>query len=115
MIEPLDEIFKIEENTSIEEIERRKLKTIFEWVVSFSVLFWAISLILHFGNDWIIIIKGVLLIGLVIISISTILSFGLAFFEYKTFDYYTRFQHFWLLLMSFMNGFSILLSLWFII
>lgn len=115
MIEPLDDIFQQEKKISIEEIERRKLKVVFEWIISFSILFWAIGLAQRFGDNWMIIIKGILLIGLCTTLTSTILSLGAAFFEYKKFDYYTRFKHLWLLLMSFINGFSILLSLWFVL
>lgn len=115
MNEPLDDIFKIEKPLSIEAQERQRLRVIFEWIMSFSLLFWAISLVQHFGNNWIIILKGILLIGLLTTLVSTILSLTFALFEYKDFDYYARFYHLWLLLMSFINGFSILFSLWFIL
>lgn len=111
MQEPLDDIFKQEKPLSIEEMERRRLRIIFEWIMSFSVLFWAIGLIQRFGNDWSIVMKGVLLIGLFTTLVSSILSLVLAFFEYKNFDYYARFYHLWLLLMSLINGLTILLSL----
>lgn len=111
MQKPLDDIFKQEKSLSIEIQERQRLKVIFEWIMSFSVLFWAISLIQHFGNDWVILIKGVLLIGLFTTLVSSVLSLVLAFFEYKNFDYYARFYHLWLILMSFINGLTILLSL----
>ena len=111
MKEPLDDIFKKEKPLSIEEMERKRLRIIFEWIMSFSVLFWAIGLIQRFGNDWSILIKGILLIGLFTTLVSSILSLVLAFFEYKNFDYYTRFYHLWLILMSFINGLTILLSL----
>lgn len=111
MNEPLDDIFKKEKPLSVEAQERQRLKVIFEWIMSFSVLFWAIALIQRFGNDWSILIKGILLIGLFTTLVSSILSLVLAFFEYKNFDYYARFYHLWLLLMSFLNGLTILFSL----
>lgn len=111
MNEPLDDIFKQEKSLSIEETERRRLLITFEWIMSFSVLFWAIGLVQRFGNDWSIVIKGILLIGLFTTLVSSILSLLFAFFEYKDFDYYTRFYHLWLLLMSLINGLTILLSL----
>lgn len=111
MNEPLDDIFKQEKSLSIEEVERNRLRVAFEWIMSFSVLFWAISLIQHFGNNWSIVIKGILIIGLFTTLVSSILSLVLAFFEYKNFDYYARFYHLWLLLMSLINGLTILFSL----
>jgi hypothetical protein len=111
MQEPLDDIFKQENPTSIEEIERKRLRIIFEWVMSFSVLFWAIALIQRFGNDLSIIIKGVLIIGLITTVTSSILSLIFAAFEYKDFDYFSRFYHWWLLLMSLINGLTMLFSL----
>ncbi|MGB1121866.1 MAG: hypothetical protein ACPG3Z_07705 [Saprospiraceae bacterium] len=111
MNEPLDDIFKQEKSLSIEETERRRLLITFEWIMSFSVLFWAIGLVQRFGNDWSIVIKGILLIGLFTTLVSSILSLLFAFFEYKDFDYYARFYHLWLLLMSLINGLTILLSL----
>ena len=87
------------------------MRVVFEWIMSFSILFWAIGLIQHFGNNWSIVVKGVLLIGLFTTLVSSVLSLVLAFFEYKGFDYYARFYHLWLLLMSFINGLTILFSL----
>lgn len=111
MNQPLDDIFKKEKPISVEETERKRLLVTFEWIMSFSVLFWAIALIQRFGNDWSIVLKGILLIGLFTTLVSSILSLVLAFFEYKNFDYYARFYHLWLLLMSFINGLTILFSL----
>lgn len=111
MQEPLDDIFEQENLTTIEESERKRLRIVFEWIMSFSVLLWAIALIQRFGNDLSIIVKGILMIGLATTLISSILSLILAFFKYKNFDYYSRFYHWWLLLMSFTNGLTIPISL----
>lgn len=113
MNEPLDDIFKTEKEPSIEAIEARRLQITFEWIMSFSILFWAISLAQHFGNYIPIILKGILMIGLTTTFISTVLSLLFALFEYKNFSYYTRFYHLWLLLMSFINAVTILIALWF--
>lgn len=114
MIEPLDDIFK-ESEISVETAEAKRLRVTFEWVVSFSTLFWGISLAQRFGGDWLILLKGILLIGFFTTLISTVLSLVFALFEYKNFDYYTRFQHLWLLMMSFVNGSTILIAIWFIL
>ena len=81
----------------------------------FSVLFWGISLVHRFGNDWIVMLKGILLIGLFTTLISTVLSLIFALFEYKDFSFLSRFYHLWLLLMSFINGMTILIALWFLL
>ncbi len=111
MNEPLDDIFYSKKPLSAEEIRQQQLKVIFEWIMSFSVLFWAIGLTHRFGNDWTIILKGVLLIGLFTTLTSFILSFILMYFKYKRLIYCSQFHYWWLLLMSFMNGLSILMSL----
>ncbi|MFT6148540.1 MAG: ABC-type phosphate/phosphonate transport system permease subunit [Saprospiraceae bacterium] len=112
--QPLDDIFK-EEEISIETTEVKRLRVTFEWIISFSVLFWGISLVQHFGSDWVVMLKGILLIGLFTTLISTVLSLVFALFEYKNFSFLTRFYHLWLLLMSFSNGLTILIALWFIL
>ena len=114
MIEPLDDIFKRDE-ISIESIEAKRLRVTFEWIISFSVLFWGISLVQRFGSDWMIMLKGILLIGLFTTLLSTILSLIFALFEYKDFSFLTRFYHLWLLLMSFINGVTILIAIWFLL
>lgn len=111
---PLDDLFEEEKPLSIEAKEAARLRVIFEWIMSFSILFWTICLVIRFGNDLQIVLKGILLIGLTITFASAALSLLFAFFEYKNFSYYERFYHWWLILMSFINGFSILLSLFFI-
>lgn len=114
MIEPLDDIFKDTE-ISIETTEAKRLRVTFEWIISFSVVFWGISLVHRFGSNWLILMKGILLIGFFTTLASTVLSLVFALFDYKDFDYYTRFQHLWLLMMSFINGFTILIAIWFIL
>jgi|GEM_PF-2668910 hypothetical protein len=114
MLEPLDDIFN-ETEISIETTEVKRLRVTFEWVISFSVLFWGISLVHRFGSDWIIMMKGILLIGIATTLMSTVFSLLFALFEYKGFLFYTRFYHLWLLFMSFINGFTILIALWFIL
>ena len=112
--QPLDDIFK-EDKISIETTEAKRLRVTFEWIISFSVVFWGISLVHRFGSNWLILMKGILLIGFFTTLASTVLSLVFALFDYKDFDYYTRFQHLWLLMMSFINGFTILIAIWFIL
>lgn len=109
---PLDDIFKIESAPTIQQKEEKRLRIIFEWIQSFSILFWSIIIVNHFGNDISILLKGVLLIGFIIIVSSAILSLLLALFEYKDFSFYTRFYHLWLLIVSLINGATIFISLY---
>jgi hypothetical protein len=111
---PLDDIFR-ESEISIETTEAKRLRVTFEWVISFSILFWGISLVERFGNNWVLMLKGILLIGIATTLMSTVLSLLFALFDYKDFSFYTRFYHLWLLLMSFINGFTILIAIWFIL
>lgn len=111
---PLDDIFKEEEKPSTQKIEEKRLRVIFEWIVSFSVIFWAIAIVNKFGNDLTLLLKSILLIGFATVLISAILSLILALFEYKKFSFYTRFYHLWLLMMSLINGITILISLYLI-
>ena len=115
MNQPLDDIFKQEKPISTNELEQQRLRVIFEWIISFSVLFWAISLTQHFKTNWIFVIKGVLLIGFIILIMSTVLSLVITALKSNVFNHYNRFDYLWLLLMSIFNGFSILISLLFII
>lgn len=112
---PLDDIFKEEEKPSIQQIEEKRLRVIFEWIVSFSVVFWSIAIVNHFGNDISILLKGILLIGIVTVIISSLFSLVFAFIEYKDFSFYTRFYHLWLLIMSSISCITIFISLYFIV
>jgi hypothetical protein len=112
---PLDDIFREDDKPTIQQIEEKRLRVAFEWVMSFSVLVWAIAIVSHFGNDISLLLKGVLLIGLSTIIVSSILSLCLAFFDYKNFSFYTRFYHLWLLLMILINGGTSLAALYFIL
>ncbi len=111
---PLDDIFKEETPPSIQKIEEKRLRVFFEWILSFSIIFWAIAIVNQFGNNLTILLKSILLIGITTITISAILSLVLALFEYKNFSFYTRFYHLWLLMMSLINGITILISLYLI-
>jgi len=102
---PLDDIFQQEKPISIEVLKQQQLQVVFEWITSFSVLFWAIALVEYFKTDWILVLKGVLLIGLFVVLVSTILSLILIAFRYK------GFYHLWLLSMSTFNGLTILFSI----
>lgn len=115
MNQPLDDIFQQEKPISIEALEQQRLQVIFEWITSFSVLLWAIALIQYFKTDWVIVIKSVLLIGLIIVAMSTILSLIIASFKSSIFNHYNRFNYLWLLLMSVFNSFSMLISFLFIV
>ena len=110
MQDPLDDIFK-KDTSSIEEQERKRLQKNFTWIVSIGVLFIIISLMQHFEYNYSVVATGVAVISLSIIILSLFLSFLLAFFEYKDFDYYTRFYHLFLLLMTYIHGLTIPISL----
>lgn len=112
---PLDDIFQENNQPTVQEIEEKRLRIAFEWIVSFSVVFWAIAIVNHFGNDISILLKSILLIGITTVTISAILSLIFAFFEYKNFSFYVRFYHWWLLIMSLINGTTILVALYFIL
>ena len=65
----------------------------------------------HFKYNYSAVAISVIIISLSIIILSLFLSFLLAFFEYKNFDYSTRFYHLWLLMMTYIHGLTIPISL----
>ena len=80
---PLDDIFQIENKPTIQQKKEKQLRTIFEWIVSFSIIFWSIAIVANFGNDILFLLKSILVIGFSIIVISALLSLILALFDYN--------------------------------